>query len=407
MNAITVKKVGKAYKQYSSKWLRLLDAFSPFSKRHYELKWVLKDLTFCVKQGETLGIVGVNGAGKSTLLKMIAGTVQASSGDIQTCGKVIALLELGMGFHPDFSGRQNVNLAASLLGYGSNEIELLMPEIEEFSEIGEYLDKPLRLYSSGMQMRLAFSIATVRRPDILIVDEALSVGDIYFQHKSFSRIRKFREEGTTILMVSHDKSVIQSICDRAILLESGAIKKEGPPEFVMDYYNASLADEAQNNILQIAGQDGRTQTQSGSGEIKIQHVEILNESGVSVNSINVGQKITLKIIICAYENVPNIVIGYLIKDRLGQSIYGTNTHYLNQNIPNIKEGKCHNHFFTFFANMGEGSYSISVAVHRDENHIDKNYDWQDLAMTFNVINGEHEKFIGVNWLPPVQGEMNE
>jgi lipopolysaccharide transport system ATP-binding protein len=191
------------------------------------------------------------------------------------------------------------------------------------------------------------------------------------------------------------------------LLDSGAIKKEGLPEFVMDYYNASLTDETQNHVIQVAGRDGRKHTQSGSGEIKIQLVEILSETGVSVNSINVGQKITLKIVICAHENVPNIVIGYLIKDRLGQSIYGTNTHYLNQKIPRLKEGKCHDHSFTFFANMGEGSYSISVAVHRDENHIDKNYDWQDLAMTFNVINGEHEKFIGVNWLPPVQKIANE
>jgi lipopolysaccharide transport system ATP-binding protein len=401
MDVIIVTKLGKAYKQYPSEWLRLIDIFSPFAKRHYELKWVLKDLTFNIKQGETLGIVGMNGAGKSTLLKMVAGILQPSTGDIKIHGKVSALLELGMGFHPDFTGRQNVNLSGNLLGYGSKEMELLMPEIEEFSEIGEYLDKPIKFYSSGMQMRLAFSIATVKRPDILIVDEALSVGDVYFQHKSFSRIRKFRDQGTTILMVSHDKSVIQSICDRVILLESGCLKKDGPPDLVMDYYNASLANKTNTNITQQSDKDGRFKTQSGSGEVKIKTVEILNENKVPIEFIEVGQKITLKISITAYENLPSIVLGYLIKDRLGQSVYGTNTYYLDQKISNLQKDNSYEYFFTFHANIGEGSYSISVGVHRDENHIDKNYDWQDLATTFNIINGAYKKFIGVNWLPPV------
>src|SRR6185295_7263858 len=193
---------------------------------------------FEIQPGEAVGIVGVNGAGKSTLLKMITGTTQPTCGDIQLQGRVAALLELGMGFHPDFTGRQNTFMAGQLLGMQVEEIEALMPEIESFAEIGEAIDHPVRTYSSGMQMRLAFSVATARRPDVLIVDEALSVGDAYFQHKSFSRIREFRKAGTTLLIVSHDKTSIQSVCDRAILLDAGRLAKEGPPEEIMDFYNA-------------------------------------------------------------------------------------------------------------------------------------------------------------------------
>jgi len=171
---------------------------------------------------------------------MITGTTQPTTGGVHITGRVAAMLELGMGFHPDFTGRQNAFMAGQLLGYGVDEIAHLMPEIEAFAEIGDYIDQPVRVYSSGMQMRLAFSVATAHRPDVLIVDEALSVGDAYFQHKSFARIREFRERGTTLLLVSHDKGAIQAICDRAILLNSGRLVREGEPEEVMDYYNALL-----------------------------------------------------------------------------------------------------------------------------------------------------------------------
>src|SRR5690606_6737354 len=184
---------GKAYKEYPNRWARLAEWLVPFSKPRHRLKWVLQDVSFSVEPGQALGIVGINGAGKSTLLKMITGTTQPSSGQIHIQGRVAALLELGMGFHPDFSGRQNVFMAGQLLGLSMEELQALMPEIEAFAEIGPYMDQPVRTYSSGMQMRLAFSVATARRPDVLIVDEALSVGDAYFQHKSFNRIREFRQ----------------------------------------------------------------------------------------------------------------------------------------------------------------------------------------------------------------------
>ena len=206
------------------------------------MHWILQGIDLAIAPGETVGLIGINGAGKSTLLKILAGTTRPTTGSLHMTGRVAALLELGMGFHPDFSGRQNVHMAGQLMGLSAANLQDLMPAIEAFAEIGEYIDQPVRVYSSGMQMRLAFSIATAARPDILIVDEALSVGDAYFQHKSFDRIRQFRAQGTTILLVSHDKGVIQSICDRAILLSDGHIAMQGAPDAVMDYYNALLAE---------------------------------------------------------------------------------------------------------------------------------------------------------------------
>lgn len=244
MGSISVQNLGKAYKQYESRFGRLLEWVSPVAIEKHTVKWVLRDVSFNVRQGDALGIIGVNGAGKSTLLKLITGTTQPTVGSVTMHGRVAAMLELGMGFHPDFTGRQNVFMSGQLLGLNAGDIERVMGQIEEFAEIGDAIDKPVRIYSSGMQMRLAFSVATAVRPDILIVDEALSVGDAYFQHKSFDRIRQYREQGTTLLIVSHDKSSIQAVCDRAILLNAGRVEREGPPETVMDYYNALIAEKA-------------------------------------------------------------------------------------------------------------------------------------------------------------------
>jgi lipopolysaccharide transport system ATP-binding protein len=222
MGDIQVSGLGKAYKSYPSQWSRLAEWMRLAGRSNHRLHWVLQEVSFHLHAGEAVGIVGANGAGKSTLLKLLTGTTRPTAGRISVKGRVAALLELGMGFHPDFTGRQNAMMGGQLLGLSVEEILQLMPDIEAFAEIGEYIDQPVRTYSSGMQMRLAFSVATARRPDVLIVDEALSVGDSYFQHKSFERIREFRRGGTTLLIVSHDRTAIQTICDRAILwMEDG------------------------------------------------------------------------------------------------------------------------------------------------------------------------------------------
>ena len=222
-SAISLTGIGKAFRTYPSQWARLREWLGLASSASYQGAWVLRHVDLDFKKGEAVGIVGLNGAGKSTLLKLIAGVTQPTEGSVKVLGKLSALLELGMGFHPDFTGRQNLLTAGQLMGIPLRRLEVLMPEIEGFAEIGEYIDRPVRVYSSGMQMRLAFSLATAEQPDVLIVDEALSVGDAYFQQKSFDRIRQFKASGTTLILVSHDHFAIQSICDRAILLQEGSV----------------------------------------------------------------------------------------------------------------------------------------------------------------------------------------
>ena len=345
-------------------------------------------------------LAGVNGAGKSTLLKMISGTSQATTGSVDISGKVAALLELGIGFHPDFTGRQNAYMAGQLLGYSVDQISAMMPAIEEFAEIGEYIDQPVRFYSSGMQMRLAFSVATADRPDVLIVDEALSVGDAYFTHKCFDRIREFRKLGTTLLIVSHDKLAIQSICDRAILLNQGKIAIEGEPEMVMDYYNALLADRENQHVKQELTQSGKVKTTSGSGEASIMDVALINNEGKRIEVVQVGQEITLSTKVSCNQAIDELVLGYMFKDRLGMPVFGTNTFHLDRPLKNLAAGTEIEFDFRFIANFGPGTYSLALSLHASDNHIANNYEWRDHALVFTVINSKHH-FEGVAWLPPI------
>ena len=399
MAQIIVHNLGKAYKRYPSKWSRLAEWLFPFGGDRHTLNWVLQGLNFTVNPGEAVGIIGVNGAGKSTLLKMISGTSQPTTGSVEMTGKVAALLELGIGFHPDFTGRQNAYMAGQLLGYNVEQITVMMPAIEEFAEIGEYIDQPVRFYSSGMQMRLAFSVATADRPDVLIVDEALSVGDTYFTHKCFDRIREYRKLGTTLLIVSHDKLAIQSICDRAILLNQGKIAMEGEPEAVMDYYNALLADTEGQNIKQIITETGEIQTSSGSGAISVSSIAILDASNKPIEVAQVGQEISLQVLVEVKEAIPSLVLGYIIKDRLGMPIFGSNTHHLDQVANTLQAGEKLEYRFQFKANLGAGTYSIALAAHADDNHLSNNYLWNDRIIQFTIINTQSH-FEGVNWMPP-------
>jgi lipopolysaccharide transport system ATP-binding protein len=331
---------------------------------------------------------------------MIAGTTQPTTGSVHITGRVAALLELGMGFHPDFTGRQNAFMAGQLLGYSVEEIARLMPEIEAFAEIGDYIDQPVRVYSSGMQMRLAFSVATAHRPGVLIVDEALSVGDAYFQHKSFDRIREFRKRGTTLLIVSHDHMAIQSICDRAILLDRGHLAKQGTPEEVMDFYNALIAARENSTVSQKIAQDGRVQTTSGTGEASVVEIALFNERGDALEMVNVGEDVTLQIKMQANAPIPHLVLGYMIKDRLGQPIFGTNTHHTHQTLENLKPGDLITFRISFSMALGPGSYSIATALHSTDTHLENNYEWKDLALIFSVVNVDKESFIGTSWIPP-------
>ncbi|HSV36109.1 MAG TPA: ABC transporter ATP-binding protein [Ramlibacter sp.] len=398
MGTITVTGLGKAYKNYPNRWSRLAEWLVPFAPVRHQLHWVLQDISFTVQPGRALGIIGMNGAGKSTLLKMITGTTQPTQGQVNLTGRVAALLELGMGFHPDFTGRQNVVMAGQLLGLSVEHIQRLMPDIEAFAEIGDYMDQPVRVYSSGMQMRVAFSVATAVRPDILIVDEALSVGDVYFQHKSFERIRAYRDEGTTLLLVSHDKSAIQAICDEAILLDGGRLAMQGAPEAVMDYYNALIAEKENRTVRQQPADDGRMQTVSGTGEATVLAIRLLDNNREVIGVANVGEPVTLEITVAVNEFIERMVLGFMIKDRLGQPVFGTNTHYLERPELDLRAGHTLVYRFGFRANLGEGSYSVATALCDSETHLTRNYEWRDLALVFEVVNVEKPLFVGSVYL---------
>jgi lipopolysaccharide transport system ATP-binding protein len=397
---MVLKNVSKAFRTYSSEWKRIARLFGAPVRPSVEI-WVLRNISFSVREGEAVGIAGQNGAGKSTLLKLITGTMLPTEGSIGLSGRVSAILELGMGFNPELTGRQNVRHAAGLMGLSQPQIESAMERIEEFAEIGDYFDHPVRTYSSGMQMRVAFSVATAYRPDVLIVDEALSVGDAYFQHKSFARIREFRERGTTLLIVSHDRAAIQALCDRVILLERGHMIKDGEPQEVMDFYNAIIAEKQSANTVRVSKSDGGlVQTCSGTGEAYIAAARLLNADGDVVEVVNVGDEVTISVEIAVREDLDQLVVGYLLKDRLGQPVFGTNTYHLNRSLNGVRAGERHVYGFTFSAFLGVGSYSVAVALHGGDTHIGTNYEWRDLALVFSVVNVNREHFVGVNWLPP-------
>ena len=398
-HVLEINAVGKTFKSYSSEWQRIFSWFGvqtkPLEEHH-----VLRHISFSVASGEAVGIIGQNGAGKSTLLKIITGTLKASEGSVSIVGRISAILELGMGFHPDFTGRQNVYHSAGLMGFSLEQIHAVIDDIETFAEIGEYFDQPVRTYSSGMQMRVAFAVATAYRPEILIVDEALSVGDTYFQHKSFERIRQFQKEGTSLLIVSHDRGAIQAICDRAVLLEKGMIIKDGDPEIVMDFYNALIAEKENSTVKQVEIENGKIQTVSGTGEVTIENIGLYNSKEVLAEYVGVGEEITLKVQVAVRQEISQLVLGYVIKDRLGQEIFGTNTYHHDAIVSNAVPGENIEFSFSFPANLGVGSYSVSLAAHSHDTHLSKNYEWRDQALIFNVLNVDKKEFVGLAWIEP-------
>jgi len=370
------------------------------SIRH-ERHWVLRGIDLEIRAGESVGIIGQNGAGKSTLLKIITGTTQPSAGEVGVRGRVAALLELGMGFHPDFTGRQNVFMSGQLLGYTNQEVAARMSEIESFAEIGDYIDQPVRTYSSGMQVRLAFSVATCIRPDILIVDEALSVGDVYFQHKSFDRIREFRDQGTTLLFVSHSPGAIKTLCNRSILLEHGTVLRDDLPDVVLDYYNALVARrEAELAIREVETETGKTATRSGSGEASIIGVELLDACGKPVRAISSGEPVTVVVDFQVAKTLPALTVGILIRDVLGNDVFGTNSYHHGLILePTPTDGPNRVAFAFEGLALGRGSYSVTAALHTRDTHLVHNYDWWDRAVVFQVIPGKRPLSIGVCDLP--------
>lgn len=412
---LTLRNLGKSYKQYPSKFSRLIEWVLPFCGIRHTKKWVIRDISFDIKKGETIGIIGVNGAGKSTLLKIITGTTQPSEGEVICNGRIAALLELGMGFHPDFTGRQNVYMAGQLLGLNTDTISELMGEILDFADIGEYVDMPTRVYSSGMQVRLAFSIATAVRPDILIVDEALSVGDVAFQAKCFRRINDFKEQGTTILFVTHALDDIVKHCHRAILLDSGSIALSGEPRAVVNEFRdrlfgkskkraASKVDSVKDDeSCQLSRDDvfhtkplyQKIEHRWGTRAAEITDFLIKSKEDYYPSTLNGSEEIEIKFRCVFHEAMKSPIFGLLLKTPDGISLYGASSRELMPDaIGSVDAGSVIDFTFKLKMHFNTGPVLVSVGLtHIDESGNDEPLDRRYDAIMINIDN--KKKFIGL------------
>ena len=399
MPLISIRNITKKYHTFDSDWHRFLEAITNGRIRRRHEHWILKGVSLDAEPGESIGIIGYNGAGKSTLLKIVLGVSTPDTGTVSINGRVAGLLELGVGFHPEFTGRENAVISCQLLGLAPEEIPPLVEEIKEFSELGEYFDEPMRTYSTGMAMRLAFSSSTAVRPEILVVDEALAVGDAYFQHKSMARIRRFREAGTTLFLVSHDPTAIKNLCDRAIILEDGVMIRDGRPDEVLDYYQAMVNRRKKDEEIRQFQGDGVVVTRSGDARMEISAIQVLDMDGKPGRVFKTGETARIRqTITCNDPDVrPNV--GIMIRDRLGNHIYGTNTHLKKVAIHDRFEVGAQFHVdFDVELRLGGGSYNVSVAVVDDALH-SSHLDWIDQAVVFQVMPDGVPDFAGLTPLP--------
>jgi len=391
---LEVKNISKIYKVYRSNLDRLKEIFTD---KNYHKEFVSnKGISFDLFKGETLGIIGTNGAGKSTILKIIAGVIEPTKGNIITHGRVTALLELGTGFNPELNGIENIYLNASLIGMTQTEITAKEADIIAFSELGEYIYEPIKTYSSGMGMRLAFSIAIFSNPQILIVDEALSVGDAHFAAKCTKALASLKEKDMSIIYVSHDLNSLKLLCDRVILLNKGSLIDEGSPENVINNYNfliAKLNDE--ENTLTTKTQNSNS---FGTFDIEISDVIIKGKNSHS-DIISSGEDTTITLKITSKKPTQNMTIGIMIRDKFGQDIFGTNTFHHDLNI-DFKANQNYTCSFEMPLNIGVGKYSITAAVHSQDTHLDNCSHWLDHATTFEVSGIKDELFVGIAKLSP-------
>jgi len=390
---LEVKNISKIYKIYKNNIDRLKEIFT---KKSYHREFVANsNISFELFEGETLGIIGVNGAGKSTILKIIAGVIEPTSGEVIRHGRVTALLELGTGFNQEMNGYENIYLNGTLIGMTKKEINQKIDEIIEFSELGDYIYEPIMSYSSGMSMRLAFSIAIFSEPQILIVDEALSVGDAHFQAKCTKALKNRKEQNMSIIYVSHDLNSLKLLCDRVILLNHGEIANEGKPEDIINDYNfliSKLNDQKKNMSIKPISNS------FGTFDVEIVDVSIIGEKSNS-NLINSGEKAEIKIKIKSKKDLSNMTIGIMIRDKFGQDIFGTNSFYHNIDI-NFQKNREYICSFSMDLNIGVGKYSITTAIHSNETHLDDCSHWLDHATDFEVAGTKDNIFIGICRLEP-------
>jgi lipopolysaccharide transport system ATP-binding protein len=415
---ITARGLGKAYNIYRRPEDRLKQMFFRW-RRYYEQYWALRDLSLEIRRGETVGIVGRNGSGKSTFLQIACGTLDPTCGTIESRGRIAALLELGAGFNPEFSGRENVYLSASILGLTREQIDERYAAIVAFAGIGDFLEQPTKTYSSGMQARLAFAVAAHVDADILIVDEVLAVGDAAFSQKCMRFIRRFKEEGT-LLFVSHDVSTVIGLCDRAIWLDNGMLRETGTAKEVCHHYMAALESEGEDaSTFQIGGtrkrpptlaepvQDVRADLLRQSGGMPrvevsgfdpdapwfgrrgatIAAVALLDANGADVAALEGGEEVVLRVECEVHHTLRRPIVGFYVKDRLGQTLFGDNTYlmYRDRTTP-IFSGQTIVATFRFqLPYLAAGDYSVVAAIADGTQDDHVQHHWIDDAMFFRVV----------------------
>ncbi len=396
--AIQVKDVSKMYKLYNRNRDRIIDAFNLSKTPRYREHYALHNLSFDVKRGETVGIIGTNGAGKSTILKIITGVLNATSGDVIIDGRISALLELGAGFNQEYTGIENVYLNGTMMGYSREEIDEKMQDILDFADIGDFVYQPVKTYSSGMFVRLAFAVAINIDPEILIVDEALSVGDVFFQNKCYKKFDDFKKLGKTILFVSHDLGSISKYCDRVILLDHGRKLEEGSPKDMINIYkkvmtgtdaNAAVSSynsddtdidsRLNSNLGSITDSDNDSLWKShftinpnlneyGSRKAQIVDFAVVDSNGLLTNSIVKGDKFMIKSKVHFNEDIANPIFTYTFKNIKGVDITGTNTMFEKKDIDLAKAGEEYVASFTQEMNLQGGEYLLSIScTGHDEN----------------------------------------
>lgn len=352
--AIKVQKVNKEYRLYDRNKDRVLDALG-IGKGRYHIHKALTDMDFSVKKGECVGIIGTNGAGKSTILKIITGVLSPTNGNVEVNGRISALLELGAGFNEDYTGIENIYLNGTMMGYTKEEVDARLESILEFADIGDYAYQPVKTYSSGMFVRLAFAVAINIDPEILIVDEALSVGDVFFQNKCYKKFEDFKASGKTILFVSHDLSAINKYCDRAILINKGQKISEGSPKDMIDAYKRILVGA--EAIL-----ENKDRQEYGNGKATITSYEILDDSGKPASTLFKDKPFTVHTHIKINEQLTDPIFTMSLKNVKGVEICGTNTYFENVKTGTCSAGDEYDCYFTQDMKLFSGDYLLSVSV---------------------------------------------
>jgi len=376
---VLVQNVSKLYRLYRRPADRLREMLPRARPRHTDF-WALRDIGFEVEKGETLGLVGPNGCGKSTLLQIVCGILQPTSGRVVTRGRIAALLELGAGFNPEFTGRENVYLNGEIMGLSRAELDKAMPSIEAFAEIGEFMARPVKEYSSGMYVRLAFSTAIHVDPEILIVDEALAVGDAVFANRCVRKFQELRERKITVLFVSHDLGLVKQLSDRAILLLNGRIAAQGAPNDVINRYIGLVL--AKEDSKQKKDDRIHASFRHGDGSSEILGVEILNARGEPSTAVTGGEPITVHVRSRFHQATSDPMVGILIRTRIGMDVYGTNTRLERVRLGDFQPGDELEVDFAVECWLTPQQYTLTVAT---QNADGTSHDWLDDAVAFDVV----------------------